>query len=42
MLLEIPITIVSENTELLNKFIFYFAYIIKPLKYPFPIICNLP
>lgn len=42
LMLEIPIAIVSKNESLLQKFMLYFVYIIKPLKYPFPIIFNLP
>lgn len=41
LLLEIPITIISTSQELVSKFMFYFIYIMKPLKYPYPIIFNL-
>ena len=41
LLLEIPITVISSNQELIAKFMFYFIYIMKPLKYPYPIIFNL-
>ena len=42
LLLEIPITMVSEDPELLAKFMLYFVCLIKPLKYPFPIVFSLP
>lgn len=42
LMLEIPIAIISKHEDLLQKFMLYFVYIIKPLKYPFPIIFNLP
>jgi hypothetical protein len=41
LLLEIPITVVSQDELLLCQFMFYFVYIIKPLKYPYPIVFNV-
>ena len=42
LLLEIPVAIVSRDETLLCKFMFLVTYLFKPLKYPFPIIFNLP
>ena len=32
----------SEDVELLGKFMLYFVSLIQPLKYPFPIVFSLP
>jgi hypothetical protein len=41
LLLEVPITVVSQDELLVCQFMFYFVYIIKPLKYPYPIVFNV-
>lgn len=42
LLLELPITLYSQDDDLLGKLIHYLVYAIVPLKYPFPVITDLP
>lgn len=42
MLLEESIHIYSSNVKLLSQLIMVLTFVIRPFKYPFPIIYNLP